>query len=204
MRKTIYVAAVMIFALALIYISQSKAKVEGGTDDTLRNAERAHIALESFTVHGVREIASKAMSTGAASIDFAGPIHLTYRMRNYGRTLAWTKNITFQVVVADKFYLAQPPVYDNPTSTGAKYLIPPNAHFDTFEQFPVQRFDLSSTQAKAILEGRQFLFVYGFIEYVDVFERQHISRFAYCYRFKADAGSDFREPVGFPEHWEYR
>jgi hypothetical protein len=142
-------------------------------------------------------------------------------MKNYGRAPAWTKKITFQILITDSCNLLQPPVYDNPTTTEAKYAIPPQGIFETFDRFEIQNQTITQKQAQDILacqqtplpclqlQCRKFLFVYGFVEYIDPFQQiTHTSRFAYCYRFNyyrnnTGDSSDFREPVGFPSHWEY-
>jgi hypothetical protein len=149
-------------------------------------------------VHGIREIASGQTKDQR--------LWITYIMKNYGRTIGWTTNITFQCAFDDKFWGALPKdlKYDRPpqSETEANYPIMPDIPFPTLEKVEIYNFSITQEHAKKILAGKSFLFVYGFIKYRDLFENSHISNFAYCYRFKDDVKSDYPEPVGHPEHWK--
>jgi hypothetical protein len=167
-----------------------------------KNAERAHVLFQKITVHGIRELAEGNPLEGEN-------IFITYSMKNYGNTPAWTKNIALKVLVAPEKFLPLSPNYDNAISTQMKYPILPDNDFDTFERIKIENYPVTTDQAKDILAGKQFLFVYGFIEYHDVFDNRRTSHFAYWYRFnfhkdKTGDASDFPEPTGTRDYWEYK
>ena len=201
---------IAIFALLLLWqqsceltktnrIATKSLEITKESVEASMNAERANLLFERITVHGIRELAEGRPIKGNA-------IFISYRMKNCGNTLAWTNNITFQVRVSPQFYLP-PPIFDNPTATGEKYPILPNASFPTFAPFEIKDTPVTTEQAKDILAGKQYLFVQGFIGYEDVFQRLHTSYFCYCYRFnyypdKSGDDIDFPEPVGGRACWE--
>jgi hypothetical protein len=197
----IFTGVLGISTIFLWQVTRTAADAGKVSADALMNAERAHVMLESVQVVGIDEIAISASPQ-------EGKIYIVYRMRNYGRTPAWTKNVTFQTQLndTDKSGLARPPIYDNPTETLANYAIPPEGYYDTFDKFEIQNFLLSRDDARAIMASKKFLFIFGFVEYVDVFEpeKRHISRFAYCYRFTVHKTPWYNDPIGFPDHWEYK
>src|SRR5258708_7482133 len=131
----------VIVVQAYIYKKQWEAMNKQFTAST--SAERAHVMFESITLHGIKEVADGSESDGK--------IYVTYVMRNYGKTPAWTTNITFQALITDKFDLPRPPAYYDPTSTPATYAILPNVPFETFHKFEIQRFTITKTQAQKIL-----------------------------------------------------
>ncbi len=198
-------AATFFIALATV-LSFFQWRITKGQLDAMQNAERGYVALTLVTVHGVGEIAHGS--------DGAGQLYLTYTMMNYGKTPAWSTNRTFKVEVKDQFDLpTHVPIYEDPkTPDNTVYTVLPNSPFDS-GKFPVQRFQVTKEDAKELLaqcadlEGfdpkcKKYLFVYGSIEYRDVFQNCHVSRFAFLYRFKGDNPADaYRMPVGVPWYW---
>lgn len=169
--------------------------------ETSMNSERAHILFERVMVHGVKEAAQGTNPDGT--------IRISYVMKNYGNTPGWTLDITFKVHVSADCILPRPPDYSDRTYTEANYAILPNVPFNTFESFPIQHYRMTQQEAQEILAGAKCLYIYGYINYRDVFRVHRMSRFAYWYHFdyyqdKQGAERDFPEPVGFPDHWEYR
>lgn len=188
---------------------KKQAKKTGKQLEAMRNSERAHVFLWDFKVYGLDDV-----------IDRPGQdIGISYTMRNYGKTHAWTTGITFKVWLnpEDRFFLpkTKPLVYEEPrTATEAKYVILPNEPFVS-EPFPVRVFadrPLTEEEVKGIRTPcstpgeydpgcAKYLFVYGYIRYTDIFDNPHTSRFAYLYYFKYQS-VPAALPVGFPEHWE--
>jgi len=201
-------ATSFIFLVTTVYalVSFCQLRMTQRQLNAMQSAERGHVMLTQITVHGIREIAQGS--------EAEGPIYLTYTMTNYGRTPAWSTNRTFKVDVKDQFYLpTRVPEYEDPrTSDNTVYPVLPNNPFDS-GKFVVQHFQVTKQDAKDILaqcadpEGfdpkcKKNLFVYGSIEYRDVFQNCHVSRFAFLYRFKGDNPADaYRMPVGVPWYW---
>jgi hypothetical protein len=54
-----------------------------------------------------------------------------------------------------------------------------------------------------ILDGTEALFIFGYIEYADTFEKAHKSRFAYRMIFGEGDASEQYYPDGPDPYWEY-
>ncbi len=170
------IGALLIESIRLVNRRQADSeKVANDHTEAIINADRANLLFDKITVPGVREIVESEAPESE--------IFITYRMKNYGKTIGWTTNVTFQALVSKEYYLPLPPVYDNPTPMKERLAVSPDTPLDTFDRFAIHNFKITLEQAKDLLIGKQYLFIYGFIEFEDQFKRSHHNSFAYCYRF---------------------
>jgi hypothetical protein len=111
-------------------------------------------------------------------------------VRNNGKTPAWiTAAGSNGRWVTDQNPLPKDPDYIRMGPfTNEGQLLPPSAWLD-------QGFPLDKTRIDKVLRKEMSLYVYGFVEYRDVYGDTHLTR--YCYRAKAAQDLNHSHPLDF-------
>lgn len=153
----------------------------------LRDVERAWLVVDSWTAPPVLT---------HFEFDKAQSLKLKIRLKNLGRTPARIKNSCLVMRLTDRF--PKPATFpqnaQTPDVTLDGLLVVPNETVGT-------EIDLTDTTGRDILlqpgdlldirrRDEIVLCFYGFVEYLDTFNRKHILRFCYIY-----------EPVKAANHW---
>jgi hypothetical protein len=124
---------------------------------------------------------------------------VSYQLKNYGKSPAWIMRWSIQFNAATQLPLQ--PHYDEKRIIG--YAVP--ARGTGQGECPFRPIGMTYEQWMAILIPNSFLFVYGFIEYSDIFkEAPHKSGF--CYKWIAPTTifpEGYWEPVGPESYWYY-
>jgi len=124
---------------------------------------------------------------------------LVCRVQNIGKTPGFlTQSAQGHRLTADKETLPDTPAFDNPfLYAGRGQIVPTNTNATLV-------FYLTPEQTKAVHAGKLMLWVYGLVEYADIYRRSHYTY--YCFRYSMesiDPATYGFVPDGPPKYNEY-
>jgi hypothetical protein len=125
---------------------------------------------------------------------------VTYRLKNYGKSPAWIKRWAISFKAFPQLPLV--PIYEAQPVIG--YAIPSGE--DSPGECPFRPIGMTYAQWMQVLAGQLHLFVYGFVEYGDIFKATIPHKAGYCWKWIVPntlAPGGYWEPSGPDSYWYY-
>jgi hypothetical protein len=190
--------------------SQRSAKAAEKSVDTQRQAmltvERPHLLFENPKLFGFSPEPPKDSDPKLPFDEYKKRVEaptypsVTYRVKNYGKSPAWITKWAVSFKSIDQ--LPQIPAYEEQKVIG--FAIPAGEAFP--QESMLQPVGLSYNQRMRILERKERLFIYGFIEYTDIF-KEIPHQMGFCWIWSGPStffGPDgIWEPSGPESYWYY-
>ena len=129
---------------------------------------------------------------------------VSFSIKNHGKSPAWVISEVTRFRMIEQ--LPVPPQYGRPIPLGRRYAIPPDGKL--YGECGCEPTEISDANRLRIVKGETRLFVYGYIDYDDVFSdiSSNTHRSAYCWRYIVGGGTDPGnrfEPSGPNAYWTY-
>ena len=154
--------------------------------DALMKAEGAQLWMDEVKVHGIRTNPSA--------------LKLTYVVRNFGNSPGWVHHKPMNVFIGATL----PPQRQLDEMGAPDNIFVPSKHFTSGEStIPTV---LAQPVVDALLAPNPtiFMFIYGSINYRDVFGKEHLAGFAYQIRFGSGDVSESFPIAGNEIYWDHQ
>lgn len=127
----------------------------------------------------------------------AGTKAFRFKLTNFGAGPAFVRRFYVGIIIDAEL----PAVPDYPHLWDVNFSVPPNGRFGSDDSRPTQ-IVITAEQSQDIVNGTRRVFVYGIVEYDDIWRANHRTRFAHALRLYATAASDTFVVAGDPAYWE--
>lgn len=161
---------------------QSAEAARLSVDSTI-NAERPNMLVSEYKIKNLR------------SANPSSKIVADYRITNYGRSPAFIKRTCVEIVISDGKI---PPTPQYKFIKPSVIIIGPQLSLTSDDA----RMTIPIEQRQAVINGVKKLYVFGFVDYTDVFKRPHKSSFLYRYRVGKNEAADEIIAVGPEAYWK--
>ncbi len=171
----------------------------------LLDVERPHVLIEDIQMHGFQITAARREEYRVAGLLSPSIFpRVTFSIRNHGKSPAWVISEVTRFIMIKQLPVL--PQYYRPIGLGRRYVIPPGGKL--YGECRFETNEISDVDRLRIVKDETRLFVYGYVDYEDVFSdiSSNAHRSAYCWRYivggGADPGDRF-EPSGPNAYWSY-
>lgn len=182
----IFTAILGIFTVRLASSTRTAAEAAKLNADALMNAEGAQLWMDEVKVHGIRTTPNA--------------LKLSYIIRNFGNSPGWVHHKPVNILIGSSL----------PEQRGLDQTETPETNF-----VPAKHFTRGETSIPIVIpqpvidvllapNPTTFIFIYGSINYRDIFRRERQAGFAYKIKFGAGDVSESFPIAGGEDYWDYK